>query len=309
MEPDGGARGGWKLLQGVVRRPTAGGGGGGATSASAAGDAEVAPDAKLWNQLHSSKLMKAQVASVGTIRELRQALARSEEQVHAKDQRIGELLALLKEQSLVLARLHENLAHLQAQPRPGRLAVVTRNVQCVIDDEMGGENTQPSIASTPPLHADSRSCCAGVFLLIGVFPLGSNAYSGDFEVEARVQRHDGEYFVAVSCSKRWTHMSLLETQRRTQWSYLTNFGRIGTGATDNHHAQNGHVSKSCRCGELSGEIIPITEKYVELAALLRGVVSHVASVGMRHPPTCSVRPSGAVLREPIRCRWTLGLWR
>ena len=108
-----------------------------------------------------------------------------------------------------------------------------------------------------------------------MFPVGSNACNDDTEFEARVQRQDGEYYVAACCSKRWTHMSQFETQRRTEWSYLTNLGRLGTGVTD-LQAQSGRVSKSCRCGELKGDVMPLSEEYVELAGLLRGVAAHVA---------------------------------
>ena len=158
MEPDVG-KSGWGALQQLYQRA----GSRGTAAAAAASSA----DAMQWNRLHSAKLMKAQVASVGTIRELRQALAGRDEQLYAKDQRIGELLALLEAQSAskfftsilpllvtygsafdsppvvaVLARLRGDLARLlelQKQPRPGRLAVVTRNADVVIDDEMGGE--------------------------------------------------------------------------------------------------------------------------------------------------------------------------
>ncbi len=90
--------------------------------------------------------------------------------------------------------------------------------------------------------------------------------------EQPIKRRNGEFVVAASCRSQRTHMCQFEAERRTEWRFLTNLGRLGTGSTTHHRGQHGMVSTDCECSELAGPALLLTEEYLELAGLMRGLV-------------------------------------
>ena len=205
----------------------------------AATAAATTPASGLWDRLKSAQLVKAQLASMSQLRELHDRIARKDAVIAARDRRVAELLRLLEARDGELARLTQQVQQLQAQlalVRPSGPARVTRDASGLAMDDGWGAR---------------------------------------FELGSRVERQDGEFFVAACCQKRWTHMSQFEAERRTEWRFLTNLGRVGTGTTHHHRGQHGEVSMECRCGELGGAALQLTDEYLELAGLMQGVVKAV----------------------------------
>jgi hypothetical protein len=205
----------------------------------AATAATTTPASGLWDRLKSAQLVKAQLASMSQLRELHDRIARKDAVIAARDRRVAELLLLLEARDGELARLTQQVQQLQAQlalVRPSGPARVTRDASGLAMDDGWGAR---------------------------------------FELGSRVERQDGEFFVAACCQKRWTHMSQFEAERRTEWRFLTNLGRVGTGTTHHHRGQHGEVSMECRCGELGGAALQLTDEYLELAGLMQGVVKAV----------------------------------
>jgi hypothetical protein len=100
-----------------------------------------------------------------------------------------------------------------------------------------------------------------------------DGWGARFELRQQpIEWRSGEFVVAASCRSQRTHMCQFESERRTEWRFLTNLGRLGNGSTTHHRGQHGVVSTDCACGELRGPELPLTEEYVELAGLMRGLV-------------------------------------